>query len=127
MPRKTVQPPGTSSKAPLSLAVRSGDFLYLSGHVPTKDGQVVTGGIGPQTHQTFKNLIHTLEHAGASLDDVIKVNVFLTDMSDFSGMNEVYREYLPTDPPARSTVGTSALALPGLLIEIEMIAYLGDE
>lgn len=123
MPRKTYLTAGSN---PLSQVVRAGDTLYLSGHVPIDPATGKTAGdnVGDQTRQTFENLIVTLKHAGIGLDDVVKVNVFLTNAGgDFAAMNAVYREYFPTDPPARTTVGTSGLANPNFLIEIEMIAY----
>lgn len=123
MPRKTYQPETGGLDAPLSMAVRAGDTVYLSGHVAINDnGDIIGNNITEQTHQVFKNCISSLELAGINLDDVVKVNVFLTDVNNFAEMNKVYREYFPSLPPARTTVGTP-LARSGLLIEIEMIAY----
>jgi 2-iminobutanoate/2-iminopropanoate deaminase len=123
MPRKTYQPEKGGLDAPLSMAVRGGDNVYLSGHVAfDENGEIVGNTITEQTHQTFKNCISTLELAGITMGDVVKVNVYLTDVNNFAAMNKVYKEYFPTMPPARTTVGTPLGQL-GLLIEIEMIVY----
>jgi len=119
-----------SSTNPYSLAVRAGDTLYLSGHVPIdpETGDISGNNVTDQARQTFDNLVATLQAVNASLDDVVKVGVFLTDVKkDFEAMNAVYRDYFPVNPPARTTVGISALALSGLLIEIEMTAYVPEK
>jgi len=119
-----------SSNNPYSLAVRAGDTLYLSGHVPIDPatGDISGNNVTDQARQTFDNLVATLQAVNASLDDVVKVGVFLTDVKkDFEAMNAVYRDYFPVNPPARTTVGISALALSGLLIEIEMTAYVPEK
>ena len=119
-----------SSTNPYSLAVRAGDTLYLSGHVPIDPatGDISGNNVTDQARQTFDNLVATLQAVNASLDDVVKVGVFLTDVKkDFEAMNAVYRDYFPVNPPARTTVGISALALSGLLIEIEMTAYVPEK
>jgi 2-iminobutanoate/2-iminopropanoate deaminase len=110
---------------PFSAAVRTGNLLFVSGQVGIRDGK--TGeGIAEQTRFTMENIRNVLAQAGASLADVVKVTVFLTDMSVWPAMNEVYREYFPQDPPARSALGATALALPGLLVEIECVAEVAD-
>ena len=119
-----------SSTNPYSLAVRAGDTLYLSGHVPIDPatGDISGNNVTDQARQTFDNLVATLQAVNASLDDVVKGGVFLTDVKkDFEAMNAVYRDYFPVNPPARTTVGISALALSGLLIEIEMTAYVPEK
>jgi 2-iminobutanoate/2-iminopropanoate deaminase len=106
---------------PFSAAVRAGGLLFLSGQVGVRDGR--TGeGIEEQTRFTLENIRDTLAEAGGSLEDVVKVTVFLTDMSLWPAMNDVYREYFPHDPPARSALGATGLALPDLLVEIECVA-----
>ncbi|MEX1255713.1 MAG: RidA family protein [Dehalococcoidia bacterium] len=110
---------------PFSAAVRTGNLLFVSGQVGIRDGK--TGeGIEEQTRFTMENIRDVLAQAGASLADVVKVTVFLTDMSVWPAMNEVYREYFANEPPARSALGATALALPGLLVEIECVAEAGD-
>jgi 2-iminobutanoate/2-iminopropanoate deaminase len=87
---------------PLSDAVRFGDLLFVSGMVGMDDeGRVVEGGIVAETRQTFRNIAAVLAAAGATLKDVLKVNVILTRAEDFAAFNAAYREIFPTDPPAR--------------------------
>ena len=107
---------------PYSQAVRVGDLVFTAGQVALDPatGKLVEGGIEEQTRQVLQNLAAVLEAAGSSLDKVVKTTVFLKDMGDFAAMNAVYAEFFPTDPPARSTVEVSALAL-GALVEIEAI------
>ncbi|MEX2158763.1 MAG: RidA family protein [Dehalococcoidia bacterium] len=106
---------------PFSAAVRTGNLLFVSGQVGVRDGR--TGdGIEEQTRFTMENIRDVLAKAGAMLDHVVKATVFLTDMSLWPAMNEVYREYFPNDPPARSALGVNGLALPDLLVEIECVA-----
>lgn len=109
---------------PFSPVTRIGDTLYISGQVGVERAtrSVVPGGIGPQTRRALQNLEEVLGLAGVTLQNVAKVNVFLTDMSDFEAFNAAYREFFPTDPPSRTTVGTSGLSKPEMLIEIEAIA-----
>ena len=107
----------------LSPAVRVGDLLFLSGVMGTvQGGKLAEGGIEGQTRQALENVKSSLALAGASMSDVAKCTVFLTDAANFAAMNKVYREFFPTDPPARSTVAVAALVLPGSLLEIECIA-----
>lgn len=111
---------------PLSQAVRAGDFIFVSGQVPlSPDGRADVEGINAQTHLCLQNIKAILEAAGASLADVVKVQVFLTDMANFPEMNEVYKEYFPSDPPARSAFGVKHLGRveSKFLVEIEAIAY----
>ncbi|MEM2841504.1 MAG: Rid family detoxifying hydrolase [Candidatus Bathyarchaeia archaeon] len=109
--------------APYSQAVKAGGVIYVSGFVAfdPKTGKVVPGGIKEQATQVMENIKAVLEAAGSSMRDVVKTNVYLTDMKDFAGMNEVFKQYFPTEPPARVTVGVK-LPLPELLIEIDAIA-----
>jgi 2-iminobutanoate/2-iminopropanoate deaminase len=123
MPRKTFTHPNASSSVTLSPAARAGDLVFISGQVPTDpSGNIVGNNITEQTHQVFKNCQAALGLAGASFDDVVKVNVYLTDVNYFAAMNEVYKQYFSDSPPTRTTVGTP-LARLGLLIEIDMVAY----
>lgn len=106
---------------PFSAAVRTGNLLFLSGQVGMRDGRVGEG-IEEQTRLALENIRDVLAQAGCSLEDVVKVTVFLTDMSLWPAMNEVYRRYFPNDPPARSALGANGLALPEFLVEIECVA-----
>jgi len=116
---------GTLQHVPISKVVNANGMLYLSGEasIDWSTRKTVTGDIRTQTRKTLENLRHTLESVGSSLDKVVKVNVFLTDAAnDFRAMNEVYSEFFPATPPARSTVGVAALVRPDLIVEIEAIA-----
>lgn len=108
---------------PFSKAVRVGHILYLSGELGIIPGtrDLAAGGIGPETRQTLENIKATLEANGSSLSEVVKCTVFLADIAEWAAMNEVYKTYFPTNPPARSALGTSGLAL-NARTEIECIA-----
>jgi 2-iminobutanoate/2-iminopropanoate deaminase len=108
---------------PYSQAVRAGKVLYTSGQlgIDPKTGDFVPGGIKEQTEQVFKNLTAVLEAGESSLDKVVKTLVFLSDMSDFTAMNEVYSKYFKEPHPARSAVAVKTLPKNGL-VEIEVIA-----
>lgn len=108
----------------LSPAVRVGDIVYLSGVLGTKPGGggLADGGIEGQTRQALENVKASLALAGGTMEDVAKCTVFLTDVKDFAAMNQVYREFFPTDPPARSTVAVAGLVVPNAVIEIECLA-----
>ena len=107
---------------PLSPAVRAGDFIFVSGQVPTDtDGQVVAGGIEAQTRQVFKRLEDVLALAGCTLDDVCKVGVWLDDARDFGSFNRVYMECFGSHRPARSTV--EARMMIDVKIEMDVVAY----
>ncbi len=123
MPRKAFTAEGAVSVGPYSHAVQSGDLLYLSGQTPidATTGKLVEGDIAAQTRQCFKNLFAVLKAADLSPDDVVKVNVFLTDMDNFAAMNEVYKTQFSGPYPARTTIGVASLPL-GAQVEIEMIA-----
>lgn len=111
---------------PFSAAVRVGHTLYLSGMIGNLPGkmELAPGGIQGQTRQALENVKATLEHAGSSMDRVVKCTVFLADMSEWAAMNEVYVTFFET-PPARSAFGANGLALDGKL-EIECIAVVGS-
>ncbi len=102
----------------------AGEFVYVSGTLGTEGESfaLVEGGTGPQTTQTLENIRRILAAAGAELSDVVKVNVFLTDLSTFAEMNQAYLKVFGSDPPARITVGCAALALDAA-VEIDCVAY----
>ena len=94
-----------SRKLSLSRAIRAGDFVFLTGQIPFKEGVPMTeGSIEDQTHAVLRDIQATLELAGCSMSDVVKSMVWLTNRDDFPGFNAVYSEYFPVDPPARSAV-----------------------
>lgn len=109
---------------PFAAAVRVGNLLFLSGNIGNLPGtlELADGGIAGETRQTLDNIKSVLEHAGSSLDNVVKCTVFMADMNDWAAMNEVYRTYFK-NPPARSALGANGLAL-GALTEIECIAVI---
>ncbi|MEX5298577.1 Rid family detoxifying hydrolase [Kocuria sp. CPCC 205292] len=124
MTRETVHAPGApAAVGPYSHAVRDGDRLYLSGQAPfhPETGQVVEGGIEAQARQVFANLAAVLDAAGSSFADVLKVNVYLTDLADFQTVNAIYAEAFTEPFPARTTIGVAGLPL-GAAVEIELIA-----
>ena len=118
---KTSDVPGVT--LPLSQAIKVENLIFTQGMIARdpKTGEFIGGDIETQTERIILNLKTILEAAGSSLDKAAKVTVFLTDIRDFVGMNEVYRKFFPVDPPARSTVEVSNLAI-AALVEIEMIA-----
>ena len=118
-----IEIPGMLEGLPFSPVVRVDNMLYLSGQIGTKPGtiELVEGGIRAETRQTLENIRTVLDYAGSSLDHIVKCTIFLADIGDYQAMNEVYRTYFPTDPPARSTVAGSGLAL-GARVEIECMA-----
>lgn len=108
---------------PFSEAVRVGHLLFLSGAigVDPETGELVPGGIGPETRQTLENIRATLERHGSALDRVVKCTAMLADMDEWPAMNEVYADVFEAPRPARSAFGATALAL-GARVEIECIA-----
>lgn len=122
-PHREVLAPSPSPLPVFSPAVRTGNLVFLSGQIGVRPGtlELVEGGIGPETEQTLTNIRSLLEEIGLSLDDVVKCTVFLADIDDYQAMNEVYARFFPQDPPARSTLAASGLAL-GARTEIECIA-----
>ena len=96
---------------PYSQAIRAGEFVFVSGQIPTdpKTGEFVAGGIAEQTKQVLLNLAAVLNAAGTSLDKVVKTTVFLADMKEFAAMNEVYSTFFSSSPPARATVAAAGL------------------
>ena len=110
------------AKVPLVPATRVGELIFCSGALGVDANfQLVEGGIAAQTKAAIANLQAVLAQAGATLSDVAKTTVWLTDMADFAAFNAAYAEAFGSHAPARSTV-TSALAIPGALVEIEAIA-----
>ena len=109
---------------PFSPGIRAGDTLYLSGQVAQDPvtGTLIAGDVVAQTERIFRNIEATLQAAKLTLDHVIKVNVYLTDMKNYAAMNEVYVEFFGEAKPARTTVAV-AFALPGIKVEIDAIAY----
>jgi 2-iminobutanoate/2-iminopropanoate deaminase len=121
--RKALSSPTASAIGPYSHAVDDGTHVFCSGQTPIDPdtGALREGGVGDQTHQCFDNLFAVLADGGLGPDDVVKVNVYLTDMGDFAEMNEAYATRFTSPPPARTTVGVAALPM-GARVEIELVA-----
>ncbi|MDX6511244.1 MAG: 2-iminobutanoate/2-iminopropanoate deaminase [Gaiellaceae bacterium] len=121
---RTESAPAPFQGAPYSQAIRVGELVFVSGQLALKpgEGHSPSGTIEEQTEQVFANLKAILEEAGSSLERLVKTTVYLTDLAEFAGMNEVYRRHVGEAPPARATVEVSALPS-GARVEIEAIAH----
>jgi len=119
---------GAAPVGPYSQGLRVGDFIFVSGQGPLdpETGQIVGDNIEEQTARVLENIRAMLEAGGATMADVVKANAYLNDMTLFDRYNKVYVTYFPDPKPARTTVGTQ-LPLKGILVEIEVIAYVGKE
>ena len=120
---RTEAAPAPFQGAPYSQAIKANGFVFVSGQLALRPGEkdLMGGEIGAQTEQVFANLRAILEEAGSSLDQLVKTTVFLQNLDDFAGMNEVYTKHVGSTPPARSTVEVAKLPS-GALVEIEAIA-----
>ena len=120
---RTEKAPAPFQGAPYSQAIRTGDLVFVSGQLALKPdhADIVGDSIQEQTEQVFQNLAAILDEAGSSVDKLVKTTVYLVDLSDFQGMNEVYARWVGDHPPARATIEISALPS-GALVEIEAIA-----
>ena len=106
----------------LSKAIRAGDFVFLTGQVPMKDGApMTTGSVEDQTRAVLDDITATLAEADCTRDDVVKAMVWLRDRADFPGFNAVYGDYFPSEPPARSAVVSDLLV--DCRVEVEVVAY----
>jgi 2-iminobutanoate/2-iminopropanoate deaminase len=126
--RQPVTAPDAPKPAgPYSHAVRSGGLLFCSGQVPIDPatGSLVEGSIGEQARQCLENLTTVCKQAGVSLADAVRIAVYVTDISTFAQVNEVYGSYFESDPPARTTIGVAALP-GGAQIEMDAIVALPD-
>lgn len=126
MPKKTIIKPAKAAPAvgPYNHAVRIGGLLFSSGQIPIDPatGNLVSGDIKAQTARALENIRAILDDQKLTLANVIKSTVFLTNLGDFAGMNEVYAKYFTADFPARSTIQVAALPK-GASVEIEVIAH----
>lgn len=123
MSRVAITSEDSAAIGPYSDGIDTGNLVFLSGQTPIDPatGALGDGNIGAQTRQCLDNLTAVLSAAGLSLENVVKCNVFLVDMNDFSEMNEIYASYFAEPFPARTTVAVAGLPL-GAQVEIEMIA-----
>jgi 2-iminobutanoate/2-iminopropanoate deaminase len=126
MATKTIIKPATSPAVvgPYNHAVRIGELLFCAGQIPIdpKDGNLVTGDIKIQTDRVLQNVKAILDDQKLTFTNVVKSTVFMTNLGDFAGMNEIYAKYFTADFPARSTVQVGALPK-GANVEIEVIAH----
>ena len=113
----------TEGDLPFSDAVRVGNLLFLSGRIGNFPGtlDLAPGGIQGETRQAMENIKAAIEKYGAAMDQVVKCTVFLADIGEWGEMNEIYKQYFPTNKPTRSALGANGLAL-GARVEIECIA-----
>ena len=120
---RTEAAPAPFQGAPYSQAIKANGFVFVSGQLSLRPGEkdLAPGDIKAQTQQVFSNLRAILEEAGSSLDRLVKTTVFLQNLDDFAGMNEIYTTQVGSTPPARSTVEVAKLPS-GALVEIEAIA-----
>jgi 2-iminobutanoate/2-iminopropanoate deaminase len=119
--------PGPPAAGPYSHAVKSNGLVFLSGQTPVdpNTGKLIEGSIGDQTRRCLENLQVVAAAAGASLDDAVRMGIYVTDMSTFAEVNEAYGAFFGDGPPARSTVGVAALPL-GARVEIDAVIALPD-
>ena len=126
--RKTITATGApEAVGPYQHAVVSNGLVFCSGQVPLdpNTGKLVEGSIGDQTRQCLENLSVVAAAAGAQLSDAVRMGIYVTDMGTFKDVNEAYGAYFEADPPARSTVGVSALPV-GAQVEIDAVIALPD-
>ena len=122
----TDRAPGPFQGAPYNQAIRVDDLVFVAGQlgIELESGELAGPTVEEQTEQIMRNLGAILEAAGSGLDRLVKTTVFLLDLGDFAGMNEVYARHVGDRPPARSTIGISQLPS-GARVEIEAIAHIG--
>ena len=124
MPKTVPNLPGIEpSSSPLSMVVEANGFVFVAGQVGSLPGEhkAAPGGIVPETRAMLDNVGRLLRAVGLDFADVVKATVYLRDFGDFAEFNTVYREYFPTEPPTRATVGVNALAV-DFRVESEVIA-----
>jgi 2-iminobutanoate/2-iminopropanoate deaminase len=126
MQREVIRPAGTAANAILSPGIRVGDLLWTAGNTGRNPETGETpDDIQGQTRQTLDNLKRVVEAAGSSFANVVKVNIYLTDIGDRPAVNEVYKEYFPENPPGRTCFGGAQFD-GNTRIEIEMVAVVGS-
>jgi 2-iminobutanoate/2-iminopropanoate deaminase len=124
-----LNPPGVPApRGPYSPAIRAGDLLFISGQVPVnpETQQVELSDIAGETRLVLSNIKRLLDAAGASPADVVKCSVYLADGADFAAMNQVYSEFFGDAKPTRTTVACE-FVMPGIKVEIDCVAYVGEK
>lgn len=122
MKQKVETTKAPKAAGPYSQAIIEGNFIYTSGQIHlTAEGKLLEGAIEEQTHQVMKNLQAVLEASGAGFEDVVKTTIYVTDLSNYGKINEVYGSYFSDPFPARETVQVAALPL-GAKVEISLVA-----
>ena len=124
MRRTVMAEKGPQPAGPYSHAVVANGFVFISGQGPVNpETGAMPDAFADQVRQTLSNVRTILEAAGSSLEDVVKVNAYVTDLTRFAELNEVYKEFFRHDPPARTTVATALL---GILVEVDCVAQLNE-
>jgi 2-iminobutanoate/2-iminopropanoate deaminase len=123
MTKRAITTPKGKAIGPYSLAIETGDLVFISGQIPldAATGKLVEGDVSAQAKQSLENLKAILDATGLTFGHAVKTTIFLTSMSDFAAVNEVYKSYMSEPYPARSTIAVAALPM-GAKVEIEMIA-----
>jgi 2-iminobutanoate/2-iminopropanoate deaminase len=126
MPKRAITTPKGKVIGPYSMAIGAGDLVFISGQIPldAATGKLVEGDVSAQARQSLENVKAILDAAGLSFAHVAKTTIFLTSITDFAAVNEVYKAYVGEPYPARSTIAVAALPM-GAKVEIEMIASRG--
>jgi len=127
MPKKIIATnKAPAAVGPYSQAVLAGGFLFISGQIAIdpKTGGLTGGSSAEQTKRIMRNIAAILDEAGASVSDLVKCDIFVTDLGQFKAINDVYAQFFDTQPPARATIQVSALPL-GVDVEIAAVAYVG--
>ncbi len=128
MPKKPIQTENAPGAiGPYSQGIKIGKWIFTAGQIPIepKSGNIISGHVKDKARQVMENIKAVLEASGASMKDVVKTTIYLTNMQDFTAVNEVYGEYFTEPYPARSTVQVTALPK-GVSVEIDAIAYTGS-
>ncbi len=125
MKKQITSPKAPEAIGPYSQAIKINDFIYTSGQIALVGGKLIEGNVGDQARLVMENLKAVLESAGASFNNVVKTTIFLTEMADFTAVNEVYGSFMSQPYPARETVSVKQLPL-NASVEISMVAYIGN-
>ncbi len=123
MKKQAIHGQGAPLNLPFTPGIRLGELLFVSGQGPIdKNGKIVQGDIKTQTRLTLENFKQVVDAAGSTMDNVVQTTVYLKDLDDYAGMNEVYSQFFPDPKPARATI--QAALLFGMLVEVQGIAHI---